>query len=302
MEQQAEIVFSVIIPTYNRKAFLAIAIDSVLAQTYKQYELIIIDNNSSDGTGELIRSYGSRVAKYLTVNNHGSIGLSRNAGIFAATGDWICFLDSDDWWYPNKLACIRKYTSLGDVIYHDLCVYSATGRRTAKIMKTRLLHPPIGNSLLVGGSCIANSGAAVRRRTAVAVGGFCEDVQLAGAEDFDFWIRVGSSTHKFICIQRALGAYRSSPDSVSKGSKSQIIALEKVYQRNFNILNSQVDKHAANMSLAYYKACILFQMKYYRQAMLFFHRSRSHSNLRLAISSLVKIFICKVMLLARGNR
>lgn len=93
--------FSVIIPAYNAAAFIARAIDSVLAQTWPAEEIIVVDDGSSDATADIVAGYGERVC-YLHQDNAG-VSAARNAGARAATGDWLAFLDADDWYYPDRL-------------------------------------------------------------------------------------------------------------------------------------------------------------------------------------------------------
>lgn len=93
---------SVIIPTYNRAKHISKAIDSVLAQTYKSYEIIVIDDGSTDDTRQVLASYEGRI-KYIYQENSGHAP-ARNTGIRAATGKWVAFLDSDDTWLPEKLS------------------------------------------------------------------------------------------------------------------------------------------------------------------------------------------------------
>lgn len=92
---------SVVIPAYNAGRFIRRTIDSVLAQTYRDFELIVVDDGSDDDTGEVVRTYGEKV-RYIYQKNGGD-GPARNAGIAAAKGEWIAFLDHDDEWLPNKL-------------------------------------------------------------------------------------------------------------------------------------------------------------------------------------------------------
>ena len=92
---------SVIIPTFNRASLLKKAIESVLSQTYKDFELIVIDDGSSDETPSLISSYASSI-KYIKQNNKGPAG-ARNVGIKNSSGEFVAFLDSDDWWDKEKL-------------------------------------------------------------------------------------------------------------------------------------------------------------------------------------------------------
>jgi len=102
------VLFSIVIPTYNRAAFIGKAIDSVLAQTYRHWELIIIDDASTDNTQEVLEKYTDpRIKSYRNeVNKERSA--SRNRGIELATGDYICFLDSDDYYYPHHLEILHQ--------------------------------------------------------------------------------------------------------------------------------------------------------------------------------------------------
>ena len=93
---------SVIIPTYNRAEYVTHAIDSVLAQTYTDYEIIVVDDGSADNTKDVLLPYMDRI-RYIYQENAG-LSAARNTGIKAAKGDWIAFLDSDDEWLPGKLA------------------------------------------------------------------------------------------------------------------------------------------------------------------------------------------------------
>jgi len=92
---------SAIIPSYNAAPVICRAIDSVFAQTYSDYEIIVVDDGSTDNTAEVIKKYGGKV-RYIYQNNAGA-SVARNTGIEAATGDWIAFLDADDEWLPDKL-------------------------------------------------------------------------------------------------------------------------------------------------------------------------------------------------------
>lgn len=92
---------SVVIPTYNREKWISKAIDSVLAQTYTDLEIIVVDDGSTDHSRQVIGNYGGRV-RYIYQTNAG-VGAARNRGIMEAHGEWVAFLDSDDEWFPDKL-------------------------------------------------------------------------------------------------------------------------------------------------------------------------------------------------------
>lgn len=120
-----KILFSIIIPSYNSALFIRRCLDSLLKQTYSNWEAIVIDNHSTDDTVSIVKSYGdSRIQCYL-IHNEGVIAKSRNYGITFAKGDYVCFLDSDDWWKENKLNTCLLYCNLNEevFIYHQFELY-----------------------------------------------------------------------------------------------------------------------------------------------------------------------------------
>ena len=109
---------SCIIPVFNGERYLGEALDSILAQTYRPIEIIVIDDGSTDGTGELVAQYGDRI-RYFRQNNEGA-PTARNAGLSAARGAFVAFLDSDDLWHPEKLE--RQMARFEARPELDLCV------------------------------------------------------------------------------------------------------------------------------------------------------------------------------------
>src|SRR5689334_2783621 len=114
---------SVVIPTYNRLAFLREAVDSVLAQTFRDWELIIADDGSTDGTPEAMARLADPRVRVISLEHSGNPGRVRNAAIALARGRYVAFLDSDDWWEREKLSlqvealrtrpsCLWSYTGI----------------------------------------------------------------------------------------------------------------------------------------------------------------------------------------------
>ncbi|MHB1334163.1 MAG: glycosyltransferase family 2 protein [Sulfuriferula sp.] len=118
--------FSVIIPAYNAAATLARALDSVLAQTWPAHEIIVVDDGSTDATAAVAAGYGNKI-RYLRQENAG-VSAARNHGAQAASGDWLAFLDADDWYYPNRLKWHAEWIArdpaldflTGDYEYRDV--------------------------------------------------------------------------------------------------------------------------------------------------------------------------------------
>lgn len=99
--------FSVVIPVYNGASFVARAIDSVLAQTWPAHEVIVVDDGSTDATASVVERFGDRV-RYLRQANSG-VSAARNAGAVTASGDWLAFLDADDWFYPDRIEAHARF-------------------------------------------------------------------------------------------------------------------------------------------------------------------------------------------------
>ena len=107
-----DITVSAIIPTYNRANIVIRAIQSVLNQTYQNFELLVIDDGSQDNTEEIVTGIHDNRIKYIRHEKNKGVAAARNTGIEAAKGEFIAFLDSDDEWLPNKLKRIRVRISL----------------------------------------------------------------------------------------------------------------------------------------------------------------------------------------------
>ncbi len=182
--------FSVIIPTYNRANFLKIAIDSVFNQTEKNYQLIIIDDGSTDNTKQLIKNYKNPKLEYYYQKNKGPAS-ARNYGISKTCGKFICFLDSDDRFCTHKLEAtnhyIKKYPNCK--IFHSEEIWYRNG----KLLYQKKHHKkPTGfvfeNAVKL--CSISISTAAVKKEVFAKIGIF--DPKLPACEDYDFWLRATS--------------------------------------------------------------------------------------------------------------
>ena len=204
---------SIVIPTYNHAKFISKALKSVIDQTYKNWEAIIIDNESVDETYKLVNDFNDSRIKYFKISNDGVIAKSRNLGIKEAKGDWIAFLDSDDWWTKDKLeVCISKIGKNTDLIYHaHEYVNKFKSFFKKKIIKGRQLKKPILNDLLIGtitkGTQVSNSSVIVRKNILIKIGGLNENKILVGSDDYDTWLRIAEITDQFLYINQKLSYY-----------------------------------------------------------------------------------------------
>lgn len=237
---------SVVIPTYNHAHFLGNALQSVLDQSYSDWEAIVIDNHSSDNTDEVIHSFSDQRIKFLKIHNNGVIAASRNAGIHAAQGKWIAFLDSDDRWGPRKLErCVAALDAGADVVYHDLYTVRSSDQALfeKRIVSTEPQHPMFV-ALLCTGMSIPNSSTVVRKDLLNRIGGLSENPDLASVEDYDTWIRLARLTEKFVRIPECLGYYWLGGGNISAASPKQIARIKVLYSQYLDDLPVKYRKKA----------------------------------------------------------
>ena len=202
--------FSIIIPTYNRKEKLQRALDSVLAQTYQNFELLVMDDGSNDGTEEMVKSFVDQRIIYEWNENWGGPGRPRNRGINKAKGEWIAFLDSDDWWTKDKLQnSIKKLEETGaDILYHDLYLISRYGGERPWLRTwSRILSRDAWGDLFTNGNAISNSSVVVRKTALVAIDGITEERSCITWEDFDTWLRLAERKYIFKKLAGVHGFY-----------------------------------------------------------------------------------------------
>ena len=220
---------SVVIPTYNRKHTLTRAIESILSQTIKPLEIIIVDDGSNDGTREWIKEKYPFI-KYLNQNNSG-VSASRNRGIFSANGNWIAFLDSDDEWTPEKLE--RQLSILSSdkeaVFCHTNEIWIRNGTRVNQMRK----HEKYGGYIFE--KCldmcrISPSSSIIKKEVFDHIGYF--DESLIVCEDYDLWLRIAAHYKILFLDQPLIKKYGGHVDQLSrvKGGieKYRIQSLEKI--------------------------------------------------------------------------
>ena len=201
--------FSVIIPTYNRADMLPRCIDSVLNQSFKDFELIIVDNYSEDNTAEIVQKYIEKDKRIFFVKEHnnGVIAHSRNVGIKRAKGDYICLLDSDDWFAINKLQ--KVYDVIKETgtpfIYHK--VYEMSDQGPIGAHGRPLSWNNKFMQMLIGGNPICNSSVTIKRDILEDSGCFSEDYSLRTVEDMDCWLKILHERNDITYIDEKLGYY-----------------------------------------------------------------------------------------------
>jgi glycosyltransferase involved in cell wall biosynthesis len=235
---------SVIIPTYNRAYDVIRAIKSVLAQTYNNYEIIVVDDGSTDETRRVLRPY-SHCINYFYQDNAGPAA-ARNKGINLAAGEWLAFLDSDDTWLPNKLEvqlsqCINL---VADLCFHDLSFHNYNGEnivswneyihkqfRGFSSLKTGIVQDAYQRMMTMGHLFLTTT-LIVKRSILCDVGLFNKDFRTS--EDLELFFKL-AARYRVAYVSEALAVY-------SPGTH-RITDLEKIYNDRINaIRNSLSDR------------------------------------------------------------
>lgn len=181
---------SIIIPTYNRRDFLREAIRSVLEQSFRDFELIVVDDGSDDGTREMIQREFPGLLTYLYQENQG-VSRARNRGLKLAQGEFVAFLDSDDLWLPRKLE--RQMAFMQSQPKAQICYTDEIWIRRGVRVNPKKKHAKYSGWIYprcLPLCIISPSSALMRRGLLEEVGGF--DEELPVCEDYDLWLRISA--------------------------------------------------------------------------------------------------------------
>jgi glycosyltransferase involved in cell wall biosynthesis len=195
MSARDQATVSVIVPAYNAEAFVVRAVDSALAQTHRPLEVLVVDDGSSDQTRKIVAQLPSPVR--LIEKENGGPASARNLGASQARGDWLAFLDADDWWFPEKLRQQLHYAGDPQVgMIHCLPDH-----------RSEEGPPTLAFADMWDRNWIINSSVLIRRAAFHALGGFNEAKELISVEDYNLWIRVAASDWRIATCPRVLIHY-----------------------------------------------------------------------------------------------
>ena len=216
---------SVIIPSRNAAPYIRTAIDSALNQTRPPVEVLVVDGGSTDGTQDLARGYGVPVRLLEEKPGRPGIGAARNVGIEAASGEWLAFLDADDWWDPRKIA-----SQLAELAKHVAAALNYTGVwMVDELAGTRSIRRPVDAGAtwpdLRWINLICTSTVLARRSAVIEVGAFNED--LSACEDWELWVRL-RARFPFTACGEPLTFYRVLPTGGSQNLRKQLETIPKV--------------------------------------------------------------------------
>ena len=214
---------SVVIPAFNAERYIREALDSVMAQTWRDLEVVVVDDGSTDGTREIVAGYGEAVR--LVEQANAGPSAARNRGVREARGELVAFIDADDLWLPGKLALqLPLFDGEGRValVYSRAEYMDDAGRP----LPTQQLAKPSGRVYwrLLEGNCVPTSSVVVRRGCFERAGGFATD--MIWAEDWYLWVRVAREW-EFGFVDRVLVRHRSHGSALSaQRGKAYLGALD----------------------------------------------------------------------------
>jgi glycosyltransferase involved in cell wall biosynthesis len=241
---------SVVVPTYNRANLLRATVESILQQTYTDFELIIVDNMSRDGTENYVANLRDQRVRYFRNDNGGVIAINRNFGIRKAKGTYVALCDDDDLWYPEKLE--KQVRAMASDLSAGLCYSNALSFNTNGTVKEWYMRRKATENhfwhLLIG-NLIPSSSVLIRKDVFERVGLLSEMPVRVGVEDYEMWIRI-SHAYKLLYLPEMLIRYRMHGSNLTNSMTRQawkallvLMAIKKKYNLGaFAVLPALISK------------------------------------------------------------
>ncbi len=260
---------SVVIAAYNSAPFIRLTVDDVLHQTNPNFELIIVDDGSTDHTAEVIRSYSDPRIRLVQQKGSGSPASPRNHGLSLAKGEFVTFLDHDDRWKPNRLErvlqCFHDHSEVS-IVCHDQSVVSGgvvTGKNVYGPAESDMYR-----AMLRGGNRLATSATTVRTEIARAAGGFDERREFFTVEDMDLWLKIAKAGNKFYFLHENLGDYIIHTNNMTSNRERHHAAKKALALHHLSISARELvdDKNVILAHCEYALARDYHSLRQYRKA------------------------------------
>lgn len=225
---------SVIIPAYNVAAYIGETLDSLLAQTYTDYEAVIVNDGSTDDTEQVIASYRELLGDRLVYvkQSNGGLANARNAGLRVARGRYIALLDADDLWAPEflaKMLTLLESDPTLDLVFPNAWFWGSPNFSGREFQAVFPASEPVTFERVLRRECYIFGLALFKRELLETVGYY--DEELGASEDFDLWLRMLRHGCRFGFTREPLVKYRWRADSLSNNSDKLLNNLSKVYHK-----------------------------------------------------------------------
>lgn len=230
---------SVIIPAYNAEPYVADCLRSVIAQTFINWEAIVVDDGSTDNTATVVREFAERDPRITyTFQENGKQGKARNTALARARALLIAFLDADDLWEADKLALQLEAmeTTGADIVYSDGTVFDVERKDVDASFKVRtgLIAGSIMLDHLLLYNTVPVASVLMRKSTLAAVGGFEERVEFQACEDYDLWLKAARSGAAFYGMPDKLVKYRRHPNAATHRESNVLKPMLRVVARHID--------------------------------------------------------------------
>jgi glycosyltransferase involved in cell wall biosynthesis len=276
-------IVSVVIPNFNHAEYLGDAINSVLNQTFRDFEIIVVDDGSTDDSRETVAKFGARV-RYIWQENSG-LSAARNTGIRQARGEFIGVLDADDMYerdFMSVLVPLLRADREAGAIYCGYRFVDVSNQPLPQV-EARLVPPDRLFQALVDGNFLVPEAMLVRKRCYDEVGPF--EVEFRACEDVDMWLRI-SKAYKVIGVTNALTRHRILPNSMSTDPSRQTENRLAVIRKHFGPKPQAENEWTEDRRRAYGKAYLASTVEYL-QARMADRAYESFRNMVLACPSLL---------------
>lgn len=225
---------SVIIPTWNRRKTIKKAILSVLNQTMPPFEILVCDDGSTDNTFEMVKSLVNPKVKWIAGKHSGLPAVARNRGIKESKGDWLAFLDSDDWWEKDKLERqlkLVKKLQVKAVCSNAYVVNLHSDKKERLYFLKAEVKNVFGFNELLKTNFVICSSIFVEKRLIIECGGFPEEPTLKAIEDYALWLRISTKT-KIAYSNKPLVNYFNDSDNSIRSVWQNVKLQKKMILKN----------------------------------------------------------------------
>lgn len=288
---------SVVIPVFNRSLDLERALDSLINQTEMNFEVIVVDDGSSENIKLTTDKYASCLdLKLIRIENSGGPARPRNVGVRASKGYWISFLDSDDWWSSTRIAEVSASINKNpgyDIFYHKLKVVSHD--RYVRWWSTTSLGFQLSGAVFVDlmtkGNALPNSSVVLRRLCFQEFGYLNESIEFASVEDFDYWLELARKQCKFYFINKSLGFYWLSTTGISSNAETAVSRNKLVLKKYISFLDEE-NRQRAISKFYYFAGSVLYSAGDFNRARCYLYDAKRLVGFWLNVKRLFKL--CRI--------